>query len=440
MRSLLTRISRRAARGRQSIPGRAARGRQSPAPPRRERDPWLSELISAARADPAFEHIKKRVEEVRVESWLGEDERALLFALGAAAPGEGRIVEIGSWHGSSACYLAGGIARRGQGRLSCIDPHLAGPPWLGLSPQRGTLSRFRQVVEAVGVAEVIDARVGESSSVAAVWPAEPLDAVFIDGDHSFAGALKDFESWAPKLRPGGLVLVDDADDPALPDLLELIELLKEIDGVHWLDTVEGFAVFRRQALPAWTMLERLGAKLAPRGVHRAWNMSALHRIPLPGNYGRSRSWQDGGLDTAYELCFLAVCGPGPYAYTPASDESDRAMLRALSADRHDGEVLAAGPQATACRALLCRPEEAARFASLLQTGGVLIARDSGQGDPARELAVHHMLIDAGLDGCGWFEGTHWGVRSPQRLSADGVLELAIAARSESSARAASVSP
>jgi predicted O-methyltransferase YrrM len=391
----------------------------------------LRDLVAHTRTDPAFESLRQRVEDANVQSWLKEGEKALLFGIGAFASGTGRLVEIGSWHGSSACFMAGGIARRGQGRLTCIDPHLAGPTWLGLGPARGTYSRFREVTEAVGVSGLIDARVGDSVAVAAAWPAEPIDAVFIDGDHSFTGALKDFECWAPKVRPGGLVLVDDADDPALPGVLDLIEMLKGVEGVTWLETFDGFAVFRRDEIAAWTMLESLRDQLAPRGIHRPWNMLALHEVPLPSSFGRSRTWTDAGLDTAYELCFLARCGPGPYGYTPGSAEEDRSLLHALCLDREDGEVVPVDAGAPALfRAVLCRPEEAAECAPLLQPGGVLIARDTEGGDDERELRAHRLLEEAELDGCGWFEATHWAVRLPHRLSADAIVEFAISARAE----------
>jgi hypothetical protein len=326
--------------------------------------------------------------------------------------------------------MAGGLAHRGAGRIACVDPHLAGPTWLGLRPDRGTASKFFEVTNAVGVSEWIAPRMGDSAAVAAVWPAEPIDALFIDGDHSFLGALKDFECWGPKVAPNGLILVDDADDPTLPDLLELIELLKTVRGVSWLSTIDGFAVFRRDETAPWDLLAHLRAMLAPRGIHRAWDMSALHSMRLPSNYGRSRTWSDGGLDTAYELCFLARCGPGAYGYSPRSSVDDRELLKALSSDRGDGAYIAADAESPMCRAILCHPDEALDSAPLLQPGGVLIARDTGGGDDAHTLAVHNDLIHAGLDGCGWFERTHWGVRLPHRLSGEAILELAIAARLE----------
>lgn len=38
---------------------------------------------------------------------------------------------------------------------------------------------------------------------------EPLDFLFIDGDHSEAGVRRDFEDYAPLVRPGGLIALHD---------------------------------------------------------------------------------------------------------------------------------------------------------------------------------------------------------------------------------------
>ena len=43
-------------------------------------------------------------------------------------------------------------------------------------------------------------------------PPEPLELLFIDGDHSYEGAKADFERWRAFVRPGGHVLFHDAVD------------------------------------------------------------------------------------------------------------------------------------------------------------------------------------------------------------------------------------
>jgi len=45
----------------------------------------------------------------------------------------------------------------------------------------------------------------DSASAADLIPDASLDLVFVDGDHSFAGALEDIQKYMPKLKPGGIM-------------------------------------------------------------------------------------------------------------------------------------------------------------------------------------------------------------------------------------------
>ena len=44
---------------------------------------------------------------------------------------------------------------------------------------------------------------------AAYWRAEPLDLLFVDGDHTYEGVKQDFADYAPLVRPGGIVALHD---------------------------------------------------------------------------------------------------------------------------------------------------------------------------------------------------------------------------------------
>jgi cephalosporin hydroxylase len=44
---------------------------------------------------------------------------------------------------------------------------------------------------------------------------EPIDLLFIDGDHTFAGVTRDFELYRPLVRPGGCVAFHDIVDSKL---------------------------------------------------------------------------------------------------------------------------------------------------------------------------------------------------------------------------------
>jgi len=56
--------------------------------------------------------------------------------------------------------------------------------------------------------------VGESAAVAGAW-APCLAMVFIDGGHAEEVAMPDYEAWAPKIVPGGVLAIHDVfPDPA----------------------------------------------------------------------------------------------------------------------------------------------------------------------------------------------------------------------------------
>jgi hypothetical protein len=343
-------------------------------------------------------------------------------------------VEIGSHHGGSACFLAAGLARRRRGRLTCIDPHLGAPLWFAAAPHQYTLEVFREKTAACGVAGWIDTRVGESSAVAAIWPAAPIDAVFIDGDHSFLGALKDFECWAPKLRPGGLVLIDDTDAPWVPGLSELAALVKTLSSVRVLGQVQGITVCERTKVPARTMVDELSQACAARQVYRPWDLMPLHALGLPRSYAQSKNWSDGARDLIYQLGFLSRSGPGAYGFSARTRPQDRVVLHALSQDRGDGDVVALAPVAddgrdvrrqlpTRFRMLLVTPEEVPLYAPLLLPGGMMVTRLEVRDDPELAAASRRRFNAAGVADNDLVDGDlHFGIWQPHHLAFEAIIE------------------
>ena len=389
----------------------------------------LHALLERAKDDPALADVDRKVGEAGIQTWVENEEKALLFAVGAFAPGFGTVVELGSYQGGSASYLAAGIARRGRGRLHSIDPHLGAPTWFGLAPYKRTLEAFRHCIGYCGLDGWVQSHVGDSSSLASVWPAEGIDAVFIDGDHSFLGALKDFECWAPKVRPGGLIMFDDVNG-SMAELNEMIRMLDGLTSIRHVGTVGGIAVYRRNEIEPWAMLAELAERHTVRGLVRPWDLSHLHAIEAPSSFRGVDDWPNPELGQAYMVCFFARCGSGPYGYTAASAKDDRRFLHALSHDRGDGDVIAIDGLTERLRSLIarssggfrviyCRPEEAATCAPKLQPGGVLIARcHERRGTNESYLNVRQILLDAGLDGSGGSANLYWGIWKPERLSTE----------------------
>jgi predicted O-methyltransferase YrrM len=101
-------------------------------------------------------------------------------------------VEIGRCHGGSTLLLACAVGPRG--RVISID----------IAP-RGD-GALREVLQRAGVLARVELLVLDANRAAVD---SPLDFLFVDGDHSYAGAKRDHNRWAPQVRPGGLVAYHD---------------------------------------------------------------------------------------------------------------------------------------------------------------------------------------------------------------------------------------
>ncbi|WP_240917192.1 class I SAM-dependent methyltransferase [Nocardioides sp. HDW12B] len=163
--------------------------------------------------------------------FMPEDEGRFLHAHAVQA-GEGgsdgaaaTLLEVGTYCGKSAILL--GAAARATGATAVTVDHHRGSeenqagwehhdPTL-VDPATGlmdTLPVFRRTIAAAGLEDEVVAVVGRSATVARHWRT-PLDLLFIDGGHGEEPAHTDLESWAPWVRPDGLLLIHDVfPDPA----------------------------------------------------------------------------------------------------------------------------------------------------------------------------------------------------------------------------------
>jgi MMP 1-O-methyltransferase len=201
-----------------------------------------------------------------VDGWLGPLEGRLLYSLAAAADPKGWIVEIGSWQGKSTIWLAAG-ARSGRGaRVAAIDPH------------RGTDLRtegettepaLRSNLERAGVTADVEVVVATSADAEATW-SRPVSLLWIDGDHSYEGALLDLDRWERHLLPDGAVAFHDTFTIPGPDGSPAYS------GFEWAETTS--AARRSSARNARDRLARRSA-LARRALYatrlRAYDRNTL---------------------------------------------------------------------------------------------------------------------------------------------------------------------
>ena len=162
--------------------------------------------------------------------FMPEAEGLALYETAESYADAGPVLEIGSYCGKSAIYLAAGVrdarSRGVRQQVVTIDHHRGSeehqPGWeyhdsALVDPEAGridTLPRLRSTLVRAGLDDDVIVIVGRSVDVARLWQA-PLGMLFIDGGHTDAAAQWDYESWAPKVAVGGALAIHDVfPDPA----------------------------------------------------------------------------------------------------------------------------------------------------------------------------------------------------------------------------------
>ncbi|CAB4929837.1 unannotated protein [freshwater metagenome] len=166
------------------------------------------ELLAAAAAAPGF---------------MPADEGLALYEAARAVPVPGPLLEIGSWMGKSALYLAAAAHETGR-QVVTVDHHRGSeehqPGWEYHQPelvdaatgQLDTLPSFRATVHPAE--DLVVAVVARSETLAPLW-STPLALLFLDGSHTEESARRDQDAWVAKLAVGGTLAVHDVfPDPA----------------------------------------------------------------------------------------------------------------------------------------------------------------------------------------------------------------------------------
>ncbi|SDP16929.1 Methyltransferase domain-containing protein [Klenkia soli] len=166
------------------------------------------ELLAAAAAAPGF---------------MPADEGLALHAAALAVEVPGPLLEIGTWMGKSALYLAAAAVATGR-TVVTVDHHRGSeehqPGWEYHQPELvdpvvgrlDTLASFRRTVHPAE--DVVVAVVARAETLAPLW-STPLALLFLDGSHTEESARRDQDAWVAKLAVGGTLAVHDVfPDPA----------------------------------------------------------------------------------------------------------------------------------------------------------------------------------------------------------------------------------
>ncbi len=143
---------------------------------------------------------------------IGLSPEVLKFIVERVRPGD-RTVETGSGYSTVAFAIAG-------------SEHTA------VSPAPWEHERIRRWCDERGISlSNVSIREGFSQEVLPGLGPESLDFVLIDGDHSFPTVFVDYWYTASRLRPGGLLVVDDTQIRTGDVLCEFLEA--EADTGRW---------------------------------------------------------------------------------------------------------------------------------------------------------------------------------------------------------------
>jgi predicted O-methyltransferase YrrM len=141
-----------------------------------------------------------------VPGYLHPLEGRFLHWLAGRVPAGGTALEVGSFKGKSAGFIASGL--RPGARLVCVDT------WNNDAMPYDQREDVKGIFDANTrpYADRVSTLRGSSVEVAKTFRGS-LDLLFIDGDHSYEGARDDIVSWLPFVRPGGWVALHDAREP-----------------------------------------------------------------------------------------------------------------------------------------------------------------------------------------------------------------------------------
>lgn len=151
----------------------------------------------------------------------------LLYSLCYMQELKGDVVEIGSWQGRSASFLARAVSNSKNGQFYAID-HFKGNVGKehfyvidkdDLSDlKEGFLSNIRRI----GLEKDVNLLDMLNEDAIKQLEHSQIRFLFIDGDHTKSGVEKDIELFFPKLMKGSIVVFDDFSN-RFPGLIEAVD-------------------------------------------------------------------------------------------------------------------------------------------------------------------------------------------------------------------------
>jgi len=151
-----------------------------------------------------------------------------------------KVLEIGSWGGSSAILWASVLKRFNKGKVFCIDTWKSSPnipEFITNATKKDKIFKlFIYNISVNNLDRIIKPLRGSSDEITEILKSNSFDFIFIDGDHSYSQSKKDFINASRLCKLNGIICGDDLDIDldANPNLIDLAyaEKNKEINFVR----------------------------------------------------------------------------------------------------------------------------------------------------------------------------------------------------------------
>jgi len=146
------------------------------------------------------------------EKWFTYPE--LYSAVVEKFPSGSHFVEVGTWKGMSAAYMAVEIINSGKDiRFDCVDTWDFVPSQAEIPPHlfNGLYEVFMKNIEPVR--HQVNPVQAISWDGAALYKDNSLDFVFIDAAHDYESVRKDIHAWFPKVKKLGVMAGHDYECP-----------------------------------------------------------------------------------------------------------------------------------------------------------------------------------------------------------------------------------
>jgi predicted O-methyltransferase YrrM len=143
-------------------------------------------------------------------------------------PSGSTFVEVGTWFGASAAYLATKVRSSGKRiTIFAVDNFTAEgsrPPLRQKAMDVGGnfYHIFRDNLERCGVLSLVTPIISDSTEAATQFEDRSLDFVFIDASHEYRKVNLDIDAWLPKVKAGGILAGHDY-DPDHPQVIRAVD-------------------------------------------------------------------------------------------------------------------------------------------------------------------------------------------------------------------------